>query len=73
MKHNIKIYKLIIQESEISNTIAFCYDCCKSGRKKMSGSWMGSNSKAESLVYQANKQAKMDEESYMYNDGNSLA
>ena len=34
MKHNIKIYKTMIQLSMISSTIAFYYEFCKSGRKK---------------------------------------
>ena len=34
MKHDIKIYKTMIQLSMILSTIAFYYECCKSGRKR---------------------------------------
>ena len=34
MKHNIKIHKTMIQLSIIFSTIAFYYECCKSGRKR---------------------------------------
>ena len=34
MKHNIKIYKTMIQLSIIFSTIAFYYECCISGRKE---------------------------------------
>ena len=37
MKHNIKIYKTMIQSSMIFSTFAFYYECCKSGGKGREG------------------------------------
>ena len=34
MTHNIKIHGTMIPMSIIFSTIAFYYECCKSGRKK---------------------------------------
>ena len=41
MKHNIKIYKTMIQLSMIFSTIAFYYECCKSERKNGEREWDG--------------------------------
>ena len=53
MKHNIKVYKTMIQLSIIFSTIAFYYECCKSGRKERErerGSGVGGNSKSGRLL-----------------------
>ena len=48
MKHNIKIYKAIIQLSIIFSTIAFYYECCKSGRKKGEREWQATLNQGDS-------------------------
>ena len=40
-KHNIKIYKTMIQLSMIFSIIAFYYECCKWGRKREESEWGG--------------------------------